>query len=181
MKPLVIAYFNGDPSVKILSNFAHTPFVLDGLKYQTVEGFWQMLKTEDETVRYAMRNLTSGVEVKKLSMSYTSYAGVFSYMGNLYAVASKEHHILLERAIRAKIAQNVDVWQTLIETGDRPLKHLLRNRFGQWRVGDSPSLPAIVFERILTDARKECIETGTLTLPSIPQGIIEAYDPFFTE
>ena len=28
----------------ILSNFAETPFTLDGVTYQSIEGFWQMMK-----------------------------------------------------------------------------------------------------------------------------------------
>src|SRR5262245_50945624 len=37
--------------LKLASNFAHTPFVLDGLDYASIEGFWQGLKFPDEADR----------------------------------------------------------------------------------------------------------------------------------
>lgn len=35
------------PRFAPISNLAHTPFVLDGLDYASIEGFWQGLKTDD--------------------------------------------------------------------------------------------------------------------------------------
>jgi hypothetical protein len=38
-------------ALRLISNFAATPFDLDGRPYASVEGFWQGLKFEDESGR----------------------------------------------------------------------------------------------------------------------------------
>lgn len=163
-KPLIIAYFDGDSEVKILSNFALSPFVLDGVLYNTVEGFWQSLKTEIPSLRNQIR-LMDGLSAKKASWAIKgseSSSNLFTYMERLYRVGSEGHHILLERAIREKVNQNDLAKDALIASENRPLKHLLKNKYGQWRPGDSPALPAIVFERMLMNIRDE-LQNGNIS------------------
>lgn len=170
-KPLIIAYYEGDEEVKILSNFAKTPFTLDGVQYYTVEAFWQSLKVSDPELRTKVAALRDGFDAKQVSKLIPSAGQIFVYEGNMYRVGSEAHHILLERALRAKVAQNASVRDALITTGKRPFRHMLKNRQGTWRSGDSPALPAITFEKMWERIRQE-LQEGTFqaTLP-LPTGI----------
>lgn len=166
-KPLIIAYYDGDSEVQILSNFARTPFELDGVTYQTVEGFWQGLKTEYPIIRDKIASLSDGFDAKQIGRKLAANSQLFTYQDKLYRVGSQQHHILLERAIRAKTAQNIkEIGVSLKLSDDRPLRHMLKNQYGNWRSGDSPALPAIVFEQIWTRIRQELNE-GTFT-PNMP-------------
>lgn len=175
--PLIIAFFDGDKEVKLLSNFAHTPFKLDGVVYQSVECFWQSLKTEIMSERLEIAAITDGLEVKRIGAELRKASNVFTYCDNLYMVGSQEHHFLLERAIRAKVGQNPHVLVCLERTDGRVLRHMIKNRFGQWRTGDSPALPARVFEDILTRIRQEILTCSFKdqyeSIPPVPRGINE--------
>lgn len=168
---IIIAYFDGDEDYKILSNFAVTPFKLDGVTYQTVEAFWQCLKVPDSELRAKVAALPDGITAKSVSKLIPSAAQHFEYEGNIYKVGSEAHHKLLERAIRAKVEQNIEVRHALLLSGVRPLKHMLVNKFGGWRSGDSPALPAIVFERILTTIRTELHEGRFVPDMPLPKGL----------
>lgn len=174
-KPLIIAFFDGDPEVKLLSNFANTPFTLDGVTYQSVECFWQSLKTENAQARLDIAAITDGLEVKRIGAELRKESNVFTYDDKLYMAGSKEHHLLLERAIRAKVGQNPSVLVCLERTENRILRHMIKNRFGQWRTGDSPALPARVFEDILTRIRQEILNCSFTdrTLEPLPRGLNE--------
>jgi predicted NAD-dependent protein-ADP-ribosyltransferase YbiA (DUF1768 family) len=169
---LIVAFFDGNQEVRLLSNFADTPFTLDGIHYRCVEGFWQSLKTESPQLRERFHDI-NGLDAKRMGqlVRQHSSSNLFTYMGNLYVIGSIEHHLLLERAIRAKTAQNDDVQAAFWWSGKRPLVHAIKNRFGTWRAGNSPALPAIVFEHMLTRIRDE-LASGTFkeTLP-LPRGV----------
>src|SRR5262245_43481856 len=45
-EPINVTSLSSDPQVQLISNFAATPFTLDGEEYGSVEGFWQGLKFE---------------------------------------------------------------------------------------------------------------------------------------
>lgn len=171
MSELIVAYYGGDEEVRLLSNFAHTPFVLDGERYESVEGFWQSLKTEDPILRRKIASMVEPLDTRQLGRSVANGSSVFTYRNKMYVVASLEHHILLERAIRAKVDQNEDVALQLLQSHPRPLRHRTRNRFGVWRPGDSPSLPAIVFENILLRIREELVADRFVADMPQPEGL----------
>lgn len=176
-KPLIVAYFDGDPEVRILSHFAHTPFELDGERFESVECFWVHLKTEDPKLRKLIAKIPDGLEVKRVGIQLKNEmrsfgaTSMFSYHGQLYNVGSEAHHILIERANRAKVDQNPAVRDALIESGTRPLRHMLRNRYGQWRVGNSPALPAVVFDNMLMKIRTELFHNNFRPTLPLPDGI----------
>jgi predicted NAD-dependent protein-ADP-ribosyltransferase YbiA (DUF1768 family) len=174
MKPLIIAFFDGDEEVKILSNLAHTPFQLDGMLFASAEAFWQCLKTEDPIMRDKIAGLVDALDAMQLGRRLATAKSLFSYQGQLYKVGSKQHHLLLERAIRAKVDQNEAVEKSLWNTGEQPLKHMLRNKYGVWHPGDSPACPAFVFESILLTIRGELRnQTFQPSLP-LPEGLISS-------
>src|SRR5580704_5743841 len=43
--------------LRLISNFAHAPFILDGISFASVEGFWQGLKFPDEGDRRRLAEL----------------------------------------------------------------------------------------------------------------------------
>jgi phosphoserine phosphatase/predicted NAD-dependent protein-ADP-ribosyltransferase YbiA (DUF1768 family) len=125
----------------ILSNFAATPFILDGKSYASVEGFWQMMFYPENDLdprsqigewqytRDHVANMT-GFEAKnagkkakeiceKKGIDWISYQGKKIY----YKGADQEkHYELIYRAMMAKLEQNPDVKKILLFTGNLKLK-----------------------------------------------------------
>ena len=127
----------------ILSNFAPTPFTLDGETYASVEGFWQMLKypegpgderLQDPAVTWphtrAEVAALSGFEakaagtaanenMKKLGIRWVTYQGrKMDYREN----AKGEFYNLIRRAEQAKHDQNPPVADILKKTGTLKLR-----------------------------------------------------------
>ncbi|MCB9095987.1 MAG: NADAR family protein [Halobacteriovoraceae bacterium] len=122
----------------ILSNFAQTPFELDGKKYQSVEGFWQSLKYPEsqgdernsaqvkwEYIRSEVEQMTShqakkagdlaSENMKKLGINWVTYLG----KKMTYRTPEKgEHFQLIKRAMLAKLSQNPQVKEILLKTND---------------------------------------------------------------
>jgi len=122
----------------IFSNFAPTPFELDGEKYASVEGFWQMMKYPDPddpndprrrsdlVWKYTREEVAelSGFEAKhagdatkenyeKLGIKWISYrANRMEYKGKDQEV----HYRLIFRATQAKIDQNPKAKELLKKT-----------------------------------------------------------------
>lgn len=126
----------------ILSNFAATAFTLEGVRYASVEGFWQMMKYPEGP--NDIRTNVAGVvwaktraEVGQLTAFEAKDAGKVgskamevlginwvTYKGQQlpYRVAEKgEHYRLIVAAMRAKLEQNPDVKAILLKTGDLTL------------------------------------------------------------
>jgi predicted NAD-dependent protein-ADP-ribosyltransferase YbiA (DUF1768 family) len=126
----------------ILSNFAATPFTLRGVRYGSVEGFWQtMFYPEgpgDPRARAAfvtwpytrsrVAQMTAfeakaagdiGEEnMRKLGIDWVTFEGRrMPYR----SMAKGEHYRLIVEAMRAKLAQNPDVRRILRATGDLTL------------------------------------------------------------
>ena len=65
-EPINVTSRNPDPAVRLISNFAATPFELDGDRYASVEGFWQSLRVAGDADRRRIAALTGG-EAKRAS------------------------------------------------------------------------------------------------------------------
>lgn len=127
----------------ILSNFAATPFELDGNKYASVEGFWQMMLypevTSDErasdkrvTWKYTREQVaqmtafdakSAGTlaeeNMAKLGIDWCTYQERrFPYR----SATPGEHYKLILAAMRAKLDQNPEVKRILLATGDLKLR-----------------------------------------------------------
>lgn len=128
----------------LLSNFAATPFELDGKKYASVEGFWQMMlfpdpklgnddprsssKVSYPTTREKVAEMTAfsaksagktaEENMGKLGITWVSFEGEkFPYR----EAKKGRHYELILRAMKAKLAQNEKVRAALISTGDLKL------------------------------------------------------------
>jgi hypothetical protein len=127
----------------ILSNFAATPFVLDGKRYASVEGFWQMMlypegpdderakakgvewkHTREQVAQMTAFDAKSAgtlaeENMKKLGIDWVTYRGKkFPYR----SATPGEHYRLIVAAMRAKLEQNAEVKRILRATGDLTLK-----------------------------------------------------------
>lgn len=127
----------------ILSNFAATPFELDGKRYASVEGFWQMMlypegsddeRAKDKRVTWkytrqqvaqmtAFEAKSAGTlaeeNMKTLGIGWVTYNGKrFPYR----SATPGEHYKLIVAAMLAKLEQNPEVKRILLATGDLILK-----------------------------------------------------------
>ena len=126
----------------LLSNFAATPFELDGKHYASVEGFWQMLKypenPKDERfnpkikwpfTREQVAAMTAfdakkagkiaSENMKALSIDWVTYNGQKLIY---HAQTRGDFYNLILRAEWAKLRQNENVRNILLSTGDLKLR-----------------------------------------------------------
>ena len=150
----------------VFSNFAPTPFVLDGKSYASLEGFWQSLKYPENKKDprwklaqwpYSRENVEQMVGfdakkagdfanqiMKKNKMDWVTYQGKkINYREN----KKGEFYNLIRRATVAKLEQNPEVKTLLLKTGN--LKLLPDHH----QKPDSP--PAWRYYEIYTDLRGE--------------------------
>ena len=139
----------------ILSNFAHTPFNLDGVACESVEGFIQGLK-EQKPEKQGRICLRHGFEAKRASSRKRNKkvreSGIVWWQGRAVSFKSKEYYQLIERGIRAKLDQNETARQALLDTRNAQLMHDTGRP-------ESPntSLPSERFVSILIKIRTELL------------------------
>jgi predicted NAD-dependent protein-ADP-ribosyltransferase YbiA (DUF1768 family) len=144
----------------LLSNFAATPFTLDGERYASLEGFWQMMLypegPDDERAKfpglmwkYTRQQVAqmAGFEakaagdpawdnMKKMGINWVTYRG---RRMDYYTSDKGEHYRLIVRATRAKVEQNPEVRCVLLATGDllfRPDHHQPSDAPPSWHYFD---------------------------------------------
>lgn len=146
-----------NPDLALLSNFAATPFELDGVRYASVEGFWQMMKYPDPEIpndpRTKSHSWTSMREkVSQLTGFDAKHAGNeantildrlgiswWSYRGHRFEAKGKDqayHLDLITRAIVAKLAQNSNAARVLERSSGltlRPDHHQAEDSPQAWR------------------------------------------------
>ena len=131
-----------------LSNFSADPFVLDDEKFASVEGFIQGIKFPEGHPIRQQAFQSVGKWAKRFGKE--AERKLVWWKGQAISYGSTEHFQLIERAIRAKFAQNKDAMTALLATEGMTLTHDLGKP-------DPPntSLPAEVFCDILTRIREE--------------------------
>ncbi len=135
---------------RLMSNFAHTPFTLDGVDYASVEAFYVCVLLPAESRKEKVRKLW-GIRAKHEAPKEVPRS--FAYQGSTIAVGSEAHHELVKRAIRAKLEAHPELARAFAQTAPRPLVH-------QTGYPDGADFPAAVLCRILTELRGECVPTG---------------------
>lgn len=139
-----------DPRFAPISNLAHTPFVLDGAGYASVEGFWQGLKTADPKQRRVIAKL-AGPEAKAAGDAL-GQPTEFEYGGARIAAGSPEHWALMQAACMAKFQQNEAARMALLATGERWLMHRVRR--------DSRTIPGAIMADIWMRIRDRLQDEG---------------------
>ncbi|WP_196229761.1 hypothetical protein [Teredinibacter turnerae] len=136
----------------ILSNFASTPFEIEGVSCSCSESFIQSLKCEDIDEQRKFVSL-SGQEAWESGSKLTDY--IFRkrkiwWLGKAMELHSLEHFALVKRGLYAKFSQSTVAREALLESGDAILTH----EYGQ-KPGQNQSLPVEVFCQIVTDIRTQ--------------------------
>lgn len=127
----------------LLSNFAPTPFTYRGVRYASLEGFWQVMlypegeddpraKSSGLTWKYTREQVAQMTafeakaagtlaeeNMKKMGIGWVSFEGNrFDYR----PAVPGEHFRLIEEATRAKVDQNPEVKNVLLATGTLVLR-----------------------------------------------------------
>lgn len=131
-----------------LSNFCLSPFVLDTVLLASVEGFIQGIKFLPGDPLREEAFAACGFAAKEFSSRAECKSAW--WRGERYDYASPGHLAQIERAIRARIAQNGGLQAALMSTGDAMIVH-------ETGVPESSttSLKAVDFCRIMTSIRDE--------------------------
>jgi len=151
----IVSYAEGPEH--LLSNFAHTPFELDGIRFESMEGLLQGLKEEDPEKQRRIFG-KHGFQAKRAGTKARNHhvwtEKTVWLQGIPIEFPSHQYDEFIERAIRAKFEQNEDARAALVATGDRPLIH-------DTGKPESPrtSLPSVRFLEILTRLRAELSST----------------------
>lgn len=147
---LNISFNNRESSdARLLSNLAHTPFDLDGVRWASVEAFWKALY-HPEPERPVFRE-QYGIPAWAIFLD-RPYPKTIQFHGRTIEVGSVDHHVLMERALRAKIRHNTSVQEALKRTRYRVYEHIPLRRDGTIYPG-STTIPGPVFAHMLSELR----------------------------
>jgi predicted NAD-dependent protein-ADP-ribosyltransferase YbiA (DUF1768 family) len=142
-EPINVISTARDPAIRLLSNFAETPFELDGRTYASVEGFWQGLKFPDAAKRREVAALAGGKA--RRAGDVVPQSETFVYERRTIRAGSPEHWQLMALACWAKFSQHAEARRALLATGARPLVHKTRR--------DSRSIPGVIMADIWMKVR----------------------------
>lgn len=146
MNTLNVSAKSDDERAARLSNFSPDAFTLEGLSFASAEGFIQgIMWPEDHPNRH---DAFASVGAKAKRFGRKAEREFVWWQGEAIPFGSPAHHLLIERGIRAKFAQNPGAMAALVATRGLTLVHDLGHP-------ESPttSLPAAVFCGILTRIR----------------------------
>ena len=137
-----------DSRGRILSNFSHHPFVLDGRRLESAEGFIQGIAFPEGDQRREAAFGSFGSKAKQFAEEQEKK--FVWWDGKTISFGSNEEHELIEKALRAKFDQNADAREALLATKGLRLTHELPDP-------EAPNtcLPAEVFCLILMKIRGE--------------------------
>jgi predicted NAD-dependent protein-ADP-ribosyltransferase YbiA (DUF1768 family) len=153
-EPINVTSNSPDP-IRLIANFAPTPFALDGERYACVEAFWQSLRFPiAERPRIAVMDGRAA----KAASDAQPYGTHVTYGGEAIAVGTFAHWQLMRRACAAKFAQNVDARAALLGTGERPLIHVVRR--------DSRTIPGVIMAQIWMQLRAQLRRSAIEKIPS---------------
>ncbi|MEM1297112.1 MAG: hypothetical protein AAGH89_17230 [Verrucomicrobiota bacterium] len=147
-KPLNVWSRDEEEIGRLLSNFAHTPFVLDDIAYESIEGFYASILLEHNVEKQQRARGLHGMKAKRCVPKNKPES--FNYRDEVIMLGSAEHHELLKRALRAKLEAHPEIAEAFIETRPRPVIH----ETGYPHNPDA-EFSHLVFCRILTELRDE--------------------------
>lgn len=112
-----------------LSNFTPHPFVLDGIKCNSMEGFLQSLKFENTSIQIEVCKLV-GLKAKRRGSKRNKrwkQTQKLWWQGNEINRDSEQYQQLLNRAFEA-ISENTKFTNALLATGNATLTHSIGKR-----------------------------------------------------
>ena len=150
---VVVNMFKDSPwPGNILSNFAKTPFVFDGIECSCAEAFIQSLKVSDaieQKMFCSLQGHEAWAQGSKLTKNIFELGRVW-WKGKAYKLHSKEHFSLVRSGLAKKFSQSVEARKALIATNQAILIH----DYGQ-APGKKQSLPVNIFCDMVTEIRRE--------------------------
>jgi predicted NAD-dependent protein-ADP-ribosyltransferase YbiA (DUF1768 family) len=152
LNPLNVYSRSDEEISRLLSNFAHTPFILDGVTYASIEGFYVSLKFLDEDKRAKLATLYGPVAK---NMGKKSKLVTTCYRGEWFELGSATHPAFIKRVIRAKLEAHPEIARAFVATRPRPIIH---DTGHPDPVG--ARFPAAVFCRLLSELREELAENS---------------------
>ena len=105
-------------ALRLISNFANTPFELDGVTYAGIEGFWQGLKFPEDADRRRLAELYGSAA--RDAGHYAPASEELYYGGERVRIGTWDHWQLMKRACVAKFAQHDAARAALQSTGNSP-------------------------------------------------------------
>lgn len=152
---LIVNMFRESPwPGNILSNFADTPFVLDGVHCACSESFIQLLKISDALLQEdfcALQGEEAWKKGSKLTEAVFTSGNVW-WRGSAISLYSDEHFKLVKKGLSAKFSQSGKAREALLATSQAVLTH----DYGLCP-GKKQSLPVDIFCQIVTEIRGELI------------------------
>jgi predicted NAD-dependent protein-ADP-ribosyltransferase YbiA (DUF1768 family) len=148
-EPINVTSLSQNPAIQLISNFAATPFLLDGREYASVESFWQGLKFPKSADRRRIAELP-GKQARREG-EHQGYEVTIAYEGETIVVGTWAHWQLMQRACQAKFDQNDEARAALLSTGSRPLIHRVRR--------DSRTIPGVIMADIWMRIRAQLNRT----------------------
>ncbi|CAG9333510.1 unnamed protein product [Blepharisma stoltei] len=112
-----IIYFYGKPTQRVkqedvyLGNFYHSPILINGVTYSTVEHFYQSQKFDDPEIQERIRNAQTPKIASRLAHELTNDSREWSHL--------KES--VMRTGIFAKFTQHQDLKEKLLATGTAKL------------------------------------------------------------
>ena len=151
MNPINIWSKSDEEIGRSMSNFAQTPFVLDGILYSSIEGFYAALLIQNNPARQAKIRRLWGIRAKHEIPK--NKPQVILYNGESFRLGSKEHIGLIKSAIRAKLEAHPEIATAFVATRPRPIVH-------ETGYTDAPDteFPKEVFCKVLEELREEFAE-----------------------
>jgi hypothetical protein len=148
MNPLNIWSKSDEEIGRLMSNFAHTPFILDGNRYSSIEGFYAALLIQNNEARQSKVRRLWGIRAKHEIPK--NKPQVILYNGERFRLGSKEHICLIKRAIGAKLEAHPEIATAFVATRPRPIVH-------ETGYPDAPDaeFPKEVFCKVLEELRDE--------------------------
>jgi predicted NAD-dependent protein-ADP-ribosyltransferase YbiA (DUF1768 family) len=150
LKPLNVWSMSDEEIGRKMSNFAHTPFLLDGVEFASVEAFyvWLLLSTTATERKLEKVRLKWGLQAKRLGPHAKPPAVV--YRGVTMPPGGPDHIALIRRALRAKLDAHVEIAREFVATAPRPIAHETGHP-------DRPGaeFPRETFCRLLSELRDE--------------------------
>jgi len=147
-EPINVTSRAPDPAVQLISNFANTPFELDGVTYGSVEAFWQGLKFPEKARRREIAPLFGGA-ARRAGFDAPESATI-KYRDEVIRVGTADHWRLMSLACAAKFNQHDAAREALIGTAPRPLVHKTRK--------DSRTIPGVIMADIWMKIRAGLIK-----------------------
>jgi len=143
-EPINISSRVADRALALVSNFAPTPFELDGRAYASVEGFWQGLRFTSEADRRRLAAMSGATAKRAGNVDWTT---TIEYEGETIVVGTWAHWKLMHRACWAKFSQCEAARNALLATGTRPITHVMRR--------DSRTIPGVIMADIWMRVREQ--------------------------